>query len=98
VEPAAFRAAVLAYCLTFTASETSGFRTVQRNHDVGGVSGGPHIAGVGVDVIYDGARPGDEADRWLLARGIRRFPEGDHDHLQPADWRNRHELALQRLD
>ena len=97
MEPAAFRAHALAYCLTFTASETSGFRTVQHNHDVGGVTGGPHVAGVGTDVVYDGARPGDEADRWLLARGIRRFPEGDHDHLQPADWVNRYELALQRL-
>jgi hypothetical protein len=98
VEPAAFRAHALAYCLTFSASETSGFRTVDHNRAVGGVAGGPHVAGVAVDVQYDGAAPGLEADRWLKARGIRRFAEGDHDHLQPADWINRHELALQRLD
>lgn len=93
-----FRAHVLDYCLVFSASETSGFRTVQHNRGVGGVTGGPHIAGVGIDVTYDGARPGDEADRWLRARGLRRFPEADHDHLQPSDWINRVELALQRLD
>lgn len=98
MEPAAFRAHVLAYCLTFSASETSSFRTVEHNRRVGGTPGGPHVAGVGTDVVYDGAAPGPEADRWLKARGIRRFPEGDHEHLQPADWINRHELALERLD
>jgi hypothetical protein len=98
VEPADFRAHALAYCLTFSASESSAYRTVEHNRAVGGVAGGPHVAGVAVDVKYDGSAPGPEADRWLKARGIRRFPEGDHDHLQPADWVNRHELALQRLD
>lgn len=98
MDPALFRAAALAYCLTFSASETSGYRTVLHNRGVGGVTGGPHTAGVGVDVTYDGSRPGPEADRWLLARGLRRFAEADHDHLQPANWINRVDLALERLD
>jgi hypothetical protein len=97
VDARTFRDHALDYCCTFSASETSGFRTVQHNRAVGGVTGGPHIAGLAVDVTYDGARPGPEADRWLLARGLRRFAKADHDHLQPVDWINRLELALQRL-
>lgn len=93
--PQAFRQVALDYCLTFTGSETSGFRTVDHNRAVGGTPGGPHIAGVGSDITYDGSRPGPEADRWLRARGVRRFPEADHDHLQPADWHNSELAALE---
>lgn len=94
--PQAFRQVALDYCLVFSASETSGMRTIEHNRAVGGKLGGPHPAGVAVDVTYDGSRPGDEADRWLRARGVRRFPEADHDHLQPADWQNSVDLALER--
>jgi len=86
--PTRFREIVYHYCLAFSASETSGLRTVQHNRDVGGKPGGPHIAGVAADLVYDGARPGPEADAWLTGHGVRRFAEGDHDHLQPADWKN----------
>jgi len=86
--PRHFRELVYTYCLVFSGSETSVLRTVDHNRDVGGVAGGPHIAGLGADVTYDGARPGPEADRWLAREGLRRLPESDHDHLQPADWVN----------
>ena len=86
--PVDFRAIVYHYCLVFSASETSGFRTIAHNRDVGGKDGGPHIAGVASDVVYDGSPPGPEADAWLAAHGVRRFPEGDHDHLQPDGWKN----------
>lgn len=93
--PQELRQVALDYCLVFTASESSGYRTIEHNRAVGGTTGGPHIAGVAVDVVYDGSRPGPEADRWLRARGVRRFPEADHDHLQPASWQNSVELALE---
>lgn len=89
MQPEEFRTHAFDYCLAFSASETSGFRTVSHNQAVGGVPGSPHVAGVGVDVIYDGARPGPEADAWLKTRGLRRIEESDHDHLQPIGWKNR---------
>lgn len=87
--PAEFRERVFDYCLAFSGSETSGFRTVEHNAAVGGVLGSPHCSGVGADVIYDGSRPGLEADTWLRERDLKRIPESDHDHLQPLGWRNR---------
>ncbi len=87
--PEAFRILAWAYCLTFSASETSGYRTVEHNRAVGGVDGSPHTHGLGVDVVYDGSRPGDEADAWLAERQLRRLDEGDHDHVQPLHWINR---------
>ncbi|HEY6239370.1 MAG TPA: D-Ala-D-Ala carboxypeptidase family metallohydrolase [Burkholderiales bacterium] len=87
--PHVFRLKAFAYCLAFAASERSGYRTVTHNRLIGGVAGSPHVHGVGVDVVYDGARPGDEADTWLASEGLRRIDEQDHDHLQPADWVNR---------
>lgn len=88
MEATYFRDSVYLYCLAFSASETSGYRTIDHNRDVGGTPGGPHTYGVGADLVYDGNRPGPEADTWLAERGIRRWHEHDHDHLQPANWIN----------
>jgi hypothetical protein len=75
------------YCIAFSGSVTSWVRTVTRNRAVGGVVKSAHLIGVAADVVYDGARPGPEADTWLAARGLKRLPEGDHDHVMPLDWR-----------
>lgn len=88
MDPYIFRQLSYDYCLAFSASETSGYRTVDHNHDVGGTPGSPHVAGVAVDVVYDGGRPGPEADAWLKERGLRRISEADHDHIQPVGWVN----------
>lgn len=87
--PPQFSAVVLDYCLAFSCSQTSGFRTIERNKTVGGVVGSPHCAGLGQDVVYDGSVPGPEADTWLRDNGLRRVQESGHDHLQPADWTNK---------
>lgn len=72
---------VLAYCLHFSASVTSWIRTMERNGQVGGAANSRHLEGLAVDVVYDGAAPGPEADTDLRARGLLRIREGDHDHI-----------------
>lgn len=81
-----FAGAMYDYGQAFSASVTSWGRTVEHNRAVGGVVRSAHLAWLAVDVVYDGARPGPEADTWLRTRGLRRIPEGDHDHLMPLDW------------
>jgi hypothetical protein len=81
-----FAAAVVGYCLAFSASVTSWARTVDRNKLVGGHVRSAHLAGLAVDCVYDGAPPGPEADTWLALHGLQRLSEGDHDHIMPADW------------
>jgi hypothetical protein len=88
MSPRVFMLHVFDYCLAFSASEQSGYRTVEHNRRIGGVTGGPHTHGLGRDVTYDGPRPGPEADTYLAQRGLRRLDEGDHDHIQPTDWTN----------
>lgn len=82
-----FAAGVVAYCLAFSGSVTSWCRSVERNREVGGVPRSAHLVGLAVDVVYDGASPGPEADHFLGAHGLKRLPEGDHDHIMPLDWR-----------
>ena len=84
--PVVFGEVVYAYCLTFSASETSGFRTVAHNAVVDGHPKSAHLAGLARDVVYDGTPPGAEADAWLALRGLKRIREGDHDHLMPLHW------------
>jgi hypothetical protein len=84
--PAAFAEKVSIYCRAFSCSVTSWWRTVERNRAVGGVIRSAHLAGLAVDVVYDGAPPGPEADRMLSDLGLVRIHEGDHDHIQPLDW------------
>lgn len=84
--PGLFADLVLAYSRVFSASQTSGVRTITHNAQVGGHPKSAHLFGLAADVVYDGARPGHEADDWLHARGLKRIVEGDHDHLMPLDW------------
>jgi len=86
IAPVIFGELLYAYGLTFSASTTSWFRTVEHNAHVGGHPKSAHLAGLAADVVYDGARPGPEADAWLRLRGLKRLIEGDHDHLMPLDW------------
>ena len=83
----AFAGAVWAYCTAFSGSVTSWVRTVDRNRAVGGAPRSAHLLGLAADVVYDGARPGPEADRFLADHGLTRIVEGDHDHVMPLDWR-----------
>lgn len=82
-----FAASAVSYCFAFSGSVTSWVRTVEHNGAVGGVPDSAHLRGLACDVIYDGSPPGDEADDWLAAHGLRRIREGDHDHLMPRDWK-----------
>lgn len=81
-----FAAAIRAYRITFAGSITSWGRTVERNSTVGGVANSAHLTDLAVDMVYDGARPGPEADRFLAAHGLKRLNEGDHDHIMPLIW------------
>lgn len=74
------------YCDAFSGSVTSWKRTVEHNRAVGGVQRSAHLAGLAVDVVYDGSSPGGEADVWLEQRGLKRIEEGDHDHVMPVGW------------
>lgn len=81
-----FALSARAYCYAFSGSVQSWGRTVDHNKHVGGVARSAHLAFLAVDVTYDGATPGPEADRFLAAHGLKRINEGDHDHVMPADW------------
>lgn len=76
-----FARAVQSYCLKFSGSVTSWLRSPNHNHLVGGVANSQHLTGEAVDVVYDGARPGAEADAELAQWGLLRIKENDHDHI-----------------
>jgi hypothetical protein len=87
VSPADFTDAVMRYAALTGASATSWFRTVKHNGEVGGVAHSAHVAGLAVDVVYDPPMPTAEwRTDWARRLGLRLVIEGDHDHLQPADW------------
>jgi peptidase M15-like protein len=81
-----FADSVFDYALAFSGSVTSWVRSVDHNRKVAGVASSAHLRGLAVDMVYDGARPGPEADQWLARRGLRRIEESDHDHIMPRDW------------
>jgi hypothetical protein len=82
-----FVEAAVLYCQVTGASVTSWGRTTARNAKVNGKPYSPHLFWLGLDVVYDEGPVtvlrGDVADRL----GLRLINEGDHDHLQPRDWR-----------
>ena len=81
-----FAEAVAMYGMLTDASVTSWGRSTARNTAVGGVKFSSHRFWRGCDVVYDTAI--SEADRSVMALrlGLKLIAEGDHDHLQPADW------------
>lgn len=64
-----------------SAKISSGYRDVERNARVGGVSGSNHTIGGALDIIFD--NPEDQAKATAIAEqsGWRVYPEGDHLHI-----------------
>ena len=85
--PVEFAINVMTYCYRFDASITSYLRTTRHNASVGGVSNSPHLLGLGADVVYDKEVPLEDRKKTAAALRLLVIPEGDHDHLQPVDWR-----------
>jgi len=85
--PFDFTLAVHTYCLMTDGSVTSWVRTGAHNRQVGGVADSPHLYGLGADVVYDGSLVLGFATQTAARLGLTLLREGDHDHLQPADWR-----------
>lgn len=83
-----FAEAVQAFCKQFSCSVTSWGRTKSRNKKVGGVEGSPHTHWVGADVVYDVPVEKASLDQFADSIGLYIVHEGDHDHLQPKNWRN----------
>jgi len=85
--PSEFHAAACAYRAHFEASVTSAGRTIAHNQLVGGVPKSAHLFNLAEDVIYDHVPPQDERLEIARRLGLKVIFEGDHDHLQPLDWR-----------
>lgn len=81
-----FAEAVAMYCLLHGGSITSWGRSTKHNKDVGGVAGSSHRFWRGADVVYD-TPPVATRVEYASRLGLKLLPEGDHDHLQPLDWR-----------
>jgi len=86
MSPSEFQDRLIVFALVTGASTTSTGRTKQHNQIVGGVEHSAHRAWVAADVVYDSDAGRDGALEWARRLGLRLIREGDHDHLQPADW------------
>lgn len=77
-----FYMAVLAICIFFQASMTSGYRTKARNQIVGGADNSKHLNGYAFDIVPD--HPSDSEGIALHARsmGFDVVNEGDHVHIE----------------
>ena len=73
---------VLALCLIYDCSETSGFRTEKRNKAVGGVPNSRHKVGLGRDIVLDVPVRTEEVCRAARRLGLWVLVEDDHIHLQ----------------
>ena len=89
-----FRQALESYCAFLGGSVTSYGRTPLHNGRVGGVQYSSHQFWLGADVVYDRDGPALGDSEWLGYRketaarlGLFLWPESDHDHVQPANWR-----------
>lgn len=81
-----FAEAVRVYAVITGASATSWGRTKKRNAVVGGVPYSAHRFWLGVDMVYDDAIEEQDAKEIAKRLGLRLIREGDHDHLQSAEW------------
>lgn len=85
--PAEFHEAMIAFRQHFDASTTSAGRTRAHNKRVGGVEKSAHLFNLAEDVVYDTLPPLDERLEIARRLGLKLIAEGDHDHLQPLEWR-----------
>lgn len=83
----AFCDAARAYCQRTGGSTTSWGRTTAHNTAVGGVAFSAHQAWLAVDVTYDTPLPEIVRKAWAARLELLLVIEGDHDHLQPENWR-----------
>ncbi|MGH7730836.1 MAG: D-Ala-D-Ala carboxypeptidase family metallohydrolase [Candidatus Eiseniibacteriota bacterium] len=84
---AEFTEAVFTYCCLTGASATSAERSERHNAAMGGVEHSAHLVGLARDVVYADQPPLEYRRAWALRLGLLLIHEGDHDHLQPLDWR-----------
>lgn len=85
--PYQFFDAVRSFCYATRSSVSSYGRTKTHNALVGGVKYSAHRVWLGADVLYDNGGPPDDAAEIAARLGLRIVREGDHDHLQPENWR-----------
>ena len=83
--PSEFTERVNAYCAWSRGTQTSGWRSPERNAQVGGHSHSYHMVGLAADVVYgpNPTPPKAQATRRARQLGLRLVREGSHDHLQP---------------
>lgn len=83
--PLEFHAAFLAYLAWSRGSQTSGWRSPERNTHVGGHPNSYHMVGLAGDVGYSpNPRPPLRRARKAASQlGLKLIREGSHDHLQP---------------
>ena len=83
-----FRQALESYCAFLGGSVTSYGRTLVHNTHVGGVPYSSHQFWLGADVTYDFKSYTLEHRKEVATRlGLFLWPESDHDHLQPLNWK-----------
>lgn len=88
MNPHQFLDAIMAFCHFTNASVTSYGRSRKHNEDVGGKVFSPHQFWLGCDVVYDDLPvPSAVAHETAERLGLFLISEGDHDHLQPLDWK-----------
>ncbi len=82
--PPEFHAAFLAYLAWSRGSQTSGWRSPERNALVNGHKNSKHMIGLASDAVY-GPNPKPPLARARKAAaqlGLKLIREGSHDHLQ----------------
>ena len=82
-----FRQAVESYCAFLGGSVTSYGRTPVHNVEVGGVKYSSHQFWLGADVVLDASWPLEHRKEVATRLGLFLWPESDHDHVQPLNWK-----------
>ena len=73
---------VLALCLIYDCSETSGFRTDMRNLLVGGAPDSRHKEALAKDIVPDDQKRTHEIEHAARKLGLWVLVESDHIHVQ----------------
>ena len=88
-----FYEAACEYAAATGASQTSGIRSLAHNKAVGGKPFSPHLLGRAMDLVYDDPTMLTDPVKTVFNRelanrlGLFLYQEGDHDHLQPLNWK-----------